>query len=170
MLYTLRQEQFENRNLIFKEGEMCKGVIFVMEGGIELSHTEEGKSIVIDTLLPGSHLFSYTCLTDERVTLTGCALGKTTLLVLPYETLEASRSANADFNDELQAIEDYLQENGVPRCDYTRYRRLTISTMTRFKEAVKKIISLQKLERGNRMRFLDYINVLPKRRQLGATL
>ena len=101
MLYTLRQEQFERGNVIFREGDMCKGIIFVMEGGVELSHTEEGKSIAIDTLLPGSHLFSYTCLTDERITLTGTAIRKTTVLVLPYETLEASRAVNTEFNDEL---------------------------------------------------------------------
>ena len=51
MLYTLRQEHFENRNTVFREGELCKGIIFVMEGGIELSHTEHGKSIVVDTLM-----------------------------------------------------------------------------------------------------------------------
>ena len=87
---------------------MCKGIIFVMEGGIELSHHEEGKQIVIDTLLSGSHLFSYTCLTDERITLTGVALEKTTLLVLPYETIEASRKVNSEFNFELEEIEEYL--------------------------------------------------------------
>ena len=87
---------------------MCKGIIFVMEGGIELSHHEEGKQIVIDTLLSGSHLFSYTCLTDERITLTGVALEKTTLLVLPYETIEASRNVNSEFNFELEEIKEYL--------------------------------------------------------------
>ena len=38
MRYTLRQEQFENGNMIFREGDVCKGIMFVMEGGIELSH------------------------------------------------------------------------------------------------------------------------------------
>ena len=59
--------------------------MFLMEGGIELSHTEHGRSVLVDTLLPGSYLFSSTCLTEERIKLTGVALGKTTVLVLPYE-------------------------------------------------------------------------------------
>ena len=42
MVYTLKQEQFENGNTIFREGEQCKGIIFVMEGNIELSHSESG--------------------------------------------------------------------------------------------------------------------------------
>ena len=94
MLYTLRLEQFENRNVIFREGDMCKGIIFVMEGAIELSYSENRNSVVIDTLGPGSSLFSYSCLTEENITMTGVAVGKTTVLVLPYETLEASRSIN----------------------------------------------------------------------------
>ena len=85
MIYTLRQEQFENGNVVFKEGDTSKGIMFVMEGGIELSHSEEGRSVVIDALLPGSYLFSSTCLTEEKIKLTGVALGKTTVLVLPYE-------------------------------------------------------------------------------------
>ena len=60
-----------------------------MEGGIELSHTEDGQSIVIDSLMQGSFLFSYTCLTEERISLSGVAVGKTTVIVLPYEALQA---------------------------------------------------------------------------------
>ena len=84
MVYTLKQEQFENGNVIFKEGEICKGIIFVMEGNIELSHSEAGESIVLDNLPAGSYLFSYTCLTEERTPITGIARAKTTILVLPY--------------------------------------------------------------------------------------
>ena len=126
MLYTLRQEQFENGNTIFREGDMCKGIILVMDGGIDLTCTENGKSIAIDTLGPGSSLFSYSCLAEEGITLTGVAVGKTTILVLPYETLEASRSVNIEFDDELEEIEEYISKNGVPQCDYTQYRSQTL--------------------------------------------
>ena len=160
MLYTLRQEQFENRNVIFREGDMCKGIIFVMEGGIELSYTENGNSIVIDTLMQGSYLFSYSCLTEERITMTGVALGKTTVLVLPYETLDVSRNVNADFHQELEVIEDYIQINGVPLCDYTRPRPKSITPRRRFRSAVKKIIALQRLEQGKKMTFTALINML----------
>ena len=132
MLHTLRQEQFENGNILFREGDTCKGIMFVLEGGVELSHQEEGKSIVIDTLVPGSYLFSYACLTEERIKLTGAALGKTTVLVLPYETLDAARSANDDFNNELKDIEAYLATNGIPHCDYTRHRLCTLNPLMRF--------------------------------------
>ena len=124
---------------------MCKGIIFVMEGGVEISYTENGNSIVIDTLVQGSSLFSYSCLAEESSTLTGIAVGKTTVLVLPYETLEASRSVNADFNAELEVIEEYISKNGVPPCDYTRYEKRTYPPILRFRKAVKKIIALQKV-------------------------
>ena len=123
MLYTLRQEQFEDGNVIFREGDNCKGIIFVMEGGVEISYTENGHSIVIDTLVQDSSLFSYSCLADESIPLTGVAVGKTSVLVLPYETLEASRNVNMDFNAKLLEIEDYIEKNGVPRCDYKRFQK-----------------------------------------------
>ena len=125
MLYTLRQEQFEDGNVIFREGDNCKGIIFVMEGGVEISYTENGQSIVIDTLVQGSSLFSYSCLAEKSIPLTGIAVGKTTVLVLPYETLEASRNVNSNFNAELEVIEDYIENNGVPPCDYNRFEKQT---------------------------------------------
>ena len=160
MLYTLRQEQFENKNIIFREGDMCKGIIFVMEGGIELSCAENGNSVVIDTLGPGSSLFSYSCLTEESTTMTGVAVGKTTVLVLPYETLEASRSVNVEFDEELDEIEEYISTNGVPQCDYTHYRSHSLPPKERFRSVVKKIISLQKLKQDKKINLTDCINIL----------
>ena len=37
MLYTLRLEQFENGNIIFREGDKCRGILIVMDGCISLS-------------------------------------------------------------------------------------------------------------------------------------
>ena len=158
MLYTLRQEHFENGNVIFREGEMCKGIIFVMEGGVELSYTENGNSILIDTLMQGSYLFSYSCLTEESISMTGVAVGKTTVLVLPYDTLDASRCVNNDFNAELEAIEDSISNHGVPLCDYTRHPMQSLSPVNKFQKTVRKIISLKRLEKWTNMNFTSHIN------------
>ena len=129
----------------------------MLEGGIELSYLEEGRVIAVDTLLPGSHLFSYSCLTDERIALTGVALRKTTILVLPYKTLEATRNVNTDFHEELLAIEEYLMDRGVPRCDFQNFRNVMLSPLTRFQKTVKKIIALQRIT-GKRLHFIDRIH------------
>ena len=49
--------------------------------------------------------------------MTGVAVGKTSVLVLPYETLEASRNVNIYFDEELEEIEEYISQYGVPQCD-----------------------------------------------------
>ena len=77
---------------------------------------------MLDNLLAGSYLFAYTCLTEEKTSITGIARGKTTILVLPYQTLEVTRRVSDEFNEALEQIEEYITYNGVPRCDYTRYR------------------------------------------------
>ena len=102
----------------------------------------------MDTLVPRNQLFSYTMLTDERIKLTGTAIGKTSVLVLPYETLEVARTLNKELNTEIKRIEDYLAKNGIPYCDYTKTGPSTEEPKVRFRRAVKKIISLQKIERG----------------------
>ena len=165
MIYTLRQEQFEDGNVIFREGDTSKGIMYVMEGGIDLSHSEDGEQVVIDTLLTGSQLFSYTCLTDERIKLTGVALGKTTVLVLPYETLEAARSTNDDFDNALKQIEEYLMTNGNPYCDYTRHRVNRPTPIVRFRAAVKKIKDWQRMERGGKIHIMDCMNVLREQKE-----
>ena len=42
--------------------------------------------------------------------------------LLPYETLDAARNTNDDFDNALRQIEEYLTTNGSPYCDYTRHR------------------------------------------------
>ena len=91
VVFSVKQEMFEDGNTIFQEGDPCKGVVFVMGGEIELSYQEGGKSIVVDRLGAGSYLFSYTCLTAERLPLSGVANGKTNVLVLPTQVILDAR-------------------------------------------------------------------------------
>ena len=89
--------------------------------------------------------------------MTGIAVGKTTVLVLPYDTLDASRCVNNNFNAELEAIEEFISNNGVPLCDYTRHPSQKLTPITRFQKAVKKIIALQRLEKWTNMSFTSQI-------------
>ena len=91
LVLTLKQEQFETDTAIFKEGDTCRGIIYLIEGNIELCHVEDGQEIVVDTLCPGSYLFSYTFLAEYPVQLTGIARGKVSLLVLPQQSLNYAK-------------------------------------------------------------------------------
>ena len=122
LVYMLKQEQFEHENVIFREGDACRGIMYLMEGKIEISHVEEGQDIVVDTLNPGSYLFTYTFLTIQPIQITGVAKGRVNLLVLPMNSLNFTRRLNSKLREEIYKIENYIDENGVPKCDYTRYR------------------------------------------------
>ena len=82
--------------------------------------------------MTGSYLFSFTVLTDEKISLTGIAVGKTSVLVLPYENIQAARNFNEAFNEEVKRVEEYITANGVPKCDYTRYVGHYRSILKRF--------------------------------------
>ena len=73
LVLMLKQEQFESDTAIFREGDPCRGIMYLMEGSIDLCHVEGGQEIVVDTLCPGSYLFSYTFLSGFQVQLTGIA-------------------------------------------------------------------------------------------------
>ena len=96
--------------------------------------------------MQGSYLFSYTVLTDEKISLTGIAVGKTTVLVLPYDAIQAARNYNEDFNGEIQRVEEYITSNGVPQCDYTKFVGHARTVQQRFQETVKKLIALRRVE------------------------
>ena len=81
-MYMLKQEQFDADTAIFREGDQCRGIIYLMEGNIELCHVEDGREVVLDTLNPGSYMFPKTLVSGFQVQLTGIAKGKATLLVL----------------------------------------------------------------------------------------
>ena len=67
MLHEIKQEQFENGNIVFKEGDHCRGIMYIIDGEIDLSYSKDNQSILVDTLGRGSYLFPYTSLTTEPV-------------------------------------------------------------------------------------------------------
>ena len=67
MLHEIKHEQFENGNIVFKEGDHCRGIMYIIDGEIELSYSKDNQSILVDTLQKGSYLFPYTSLTNEPV-------------------------------------------------------------------------------------------------------
>ena len=168
VVFSVKQEMFEDGNVIFQEGDTCKGVVFVMGGEIELSYQEGGKSIVVDRLGAGSYLFSYTCLSSDRLSLSGTANGKTNVLVLPTQVVADAREANEQLDFELSRIEDYIEDNGVPRCDYTRFRAYLEPPIKRFQAAIKRLIALQKIENQKALHFTDLLNVIHKRKGGGG--
>ena len=100
-----------------------------MEGNIEICHVEQGQEIVVDKLSPGSYLFSYTLVEGFPIQLTGIARGKVSLLVLPEQALNYARRANRSIRQEISKVESYIEANGVPKCDYTKYRKRRLKAM-----------------------------------------
>ena len=88
----------------------------------------------------------------------GVALGKTTMIVLPYETLDASRGVSNELNKELEIIENFISINGVPLCDYHKSTRVRQTPKQRLQRGVKKIIALQNLEREKLINFTGNIH------------
>ena len=95
--------------------------MYLVEGHIDICHVEKGQEIVVDSLQPGSYLFSYSFLAKMPIKLTGIAKDKVSVLLLPTQSLNYARGISRKLREEISKIEDYISNNGVPKCDYTRY-------------------------------------------------
>ena len=62
-----------------------------------------------------------------------------------------------------------MDENGVPKCDYTRFRAVHTNPKRRLAEAVKRLISILRMQKQKRLNFTDLVNVL-KDRQLAMDI
>ena len=109
MLHEIKQEQFEDGNIVFKDGDQCRGIMYIIDGEIELSYSKKNQSILVDTLGRGSYLFPYTSLTNEQVrqsnlisqlALNGIAKGKTNVIVIPQQTILEMRE-HQSLNEKL---------------------------------------------------------------------
>ena len=57
----------------------------------------------------------------------------------------------------------------MPKCDYTRFRPVHTNPKRRLADAVKRLISILKLQKQKRLNFTDLVNVL-KNKQIAMDL
>ena len=86
------------------------------------------------------------------------------MIVIPQQTILDLRE-DQTFNEKLDFIEDYITENGIPQCDYTRFKGSSVPPIQRFRSVVHRLVSLKKLEAQKQLNFTDLVNVIGMRKQ-----
>lgn len=146
--YKLELKSIAKGEYLFKVGDPCKVIYIICKGRLELliSNNRHSTESFLDTLYAGCSVGSYSALNTEDYTLSGKALTDCTVLKLDFMVLDQMRAEFDELDDNLSEYEEYIEENGLPYCDYKLHRgkSLDISPLEKFQNGIHRIIRIVK--------------------------
>lgn len=112
----------------------------------------------LDTIYAGCSVGSYSALNVEDYTISGKALTDCTVLKLEYVHLERMRCVNDDLDANITEYEQYVEENGLPYCDYKLHRGNgnDITGLEKFQNGINRIMRIIKSYKAST--FTDLLN------------
>jgi len=104
LVYKLRQEYFEDGQLLFKHNEQVQQVYILADGQVDTFVSLNDEDLVLDTLqVPGSVLCQYSILQKAPITYSARATMETHMLVLSIDTINKLKE-----RDELKDLKRAL--------------------------------------------------------------
>eukprot|EP00347_Sterkiella_histriomuscorum_P022573 403337973 len=165
--YKLSLEYFEKDTEIFSTGDSCDALYFIVDGEIDLViHQQDDEELQLDTLYTGCSIGSYSLIQQQKYPYTARARNSVTLLVLSRADLYEAVDVIEELNYALWDAEEFINNNGVPMCDYTIYRAIWRNNneqpkpLQKFQNAVRRIRILNQRNKFKQIKFLDLIDKL----------
>ncbi|CAI2370632.1 unnamed protein product [Moneuplotes crassus] len=133
----------ENTQL-FKAGSKCQDIYIISDGELDISVNNANKETFLDTLHIGSSIGSYCALVNEPYSISGKSRTTCKLLKLPIKKLFSMREQVEDLDYNMTEYEQYIDENGLPYCDYRIYRHghLKLRPIQKFQVGIRRIINI----------------------------
>lgn len=166
ILYSLKQELVETNQVIAKPGDSLEQIRFISSGTLQLIiKFDDGKEIVLDHLRQGCSFGAYSILEEEPTPIMFKIKAKTpcTLQILDFETLDKIRKSSPDLDQQLVTYESYIQEFGLPICDFSiPYKK---SYKQKFKNCVRRAITFNEYKHKKKSKLSKLIVELKKQRE-----
>uniref|UniRef100_A0A7S3JC92 Cyclic nucleotide-binding domain-containing protein n=1 Tax=Euplotes harpa TaxID=151035 RepID=A0A7S3JC92_9SPIT len=144
LLYSLHPETFEEGQIIFDNNDVIQNLYFVSEGEISIVlQLDNGEEVITDMLTPGSNFGTYSILKDNKQMFTFKANTFVCVQVLEREALGKCRDQFKDLNNVLLDYENYIEEVGIPACDY---KTTEMNLKEKFRLAVNRSMVLNEYE------------------------
>lgn len=142
---SLKEEDF-----LFRAGIVCNEIYIISNGELDIYVHNNSKETYVETLYTGWSIGSYSALISENHTISAKARSDITLLKLSFSKLKGLRDKYEDLDKILHEYVNYLDENGLPYCDYKLFRnkKLSMSPLEKFKYGVKRIMRIVKSYRS----------------------
>ena len=164
LLYSLREEYIESNKVIYKAGDSVECIKFVSSGVFQLIiRFDNGTEIVMDHLRQGCSFGMYSILEPSPVMFQIKAKTHMVVQCLDFEVLENLRKTHPDLDKEMTEYEDYIEEYGLPICDYTIPYHTGIKL--KFKNAVRRVICLNEYKHKKKSKLTKLIIDLKKQKE-----
>ena len=150
------------------KGTPCTNIYIISNGECEVSIVNNNKATFLDVLYTGCSVGCYTSLTSDDYTLNGKAKTDLTVLKLPFEKLNSLREKYEKLDDKMTEYETYIQDNGLPYCDYKLHRNkmLVMTPYEKFQTGIRRIIRIIKSSKSSMFTdLLDTVQVNVKEKQ-----
>ncbi|CAI2366862.1 unnamed protein product [Moneuplotes crassus] len=146
--YKMEMISLHANEHLFHSGYPCREIFIICNGELEIMISS--KSIAtgryLETLSSGCNIGSYSCLVYEDYTITGIAQTDVSVIKLDFAILDIMRNKYDDLDRKMNEYEKFIDENGLPNCDFKLYRskQNNPKPIVKFREAVNRLIRILK--------------------------
>ena len=154
LIFQLQYQFFPKDAVIIKQREACDCIYIVLDGEVSVMIVNGFDTEVIEDLSKFSSFGAYTCMTKQRLSNSLVqAKSDCSILTLSIEIFKQMRNSDAQVDEIITNVENFLNEEGLPLCDFKVHRRKhNWSIKTIFKAAVNRVVKLN--SRNNKGRAL----------------
>uniref|UniRef100_A0A7S3KAY4 Cyclic nucleotide-binding domain-containing protein n=1 Tax=Euplotes crassus TaxID=5936 RepID=A0A7S3KAY4_EUPCR len=148
----VKTEYYENRQVVFREGDPTTKVFFVSIGEVDIYSKFGDKEITIDSLYQGCWIGAYKVLTGDKHSFTMRAKTDTTLNYISKDDFSILQNGYFDLGKAISETINLMEKSEDPIVDFFCYKPLTEPSCMRtyFKLKIVKIISwIRKLKELN---------------------
>ncbi|CAI2376015.1 unnamed protein product [Moneuplotes crassus] len=161
--FTLESCNLATGYQLIKAGTICNEIILICCGKIEVSICNvTGSNSYIDTLSTCSTIGSYSALSAEDHIINAICNTSCKILILKFEVIEKLREQYEELDLNLEKHEDYIEEYGIPYCDFHIYRETddVATPLLKFQQGILRIIRIIKAYKTTRL--TDLLGVIQK--------
>jgi len=142
----MKEEFFDAGTEIIGAGEDCTNIYFVVQGRLELTVLNSmGEKFVLHVLRQGDVIGQYSILFNESFLFNTVAQTSVRLLKIDQDFFLENQETIEGLKDSILEAEKYVEQYGIPICDFTVFDKKKLSPMEKFRRGVNHVITLNKL-------------------------
>ena len=145
IFYKLEPLHINQGNYLFKSGKQWKDLFIVASGEVDVSIINvHKKETFLDHLYQGCIIGTYSVLTGDPYSINGRAKTDWVLLRLSHNAIEELRERYQDLDFIISEYEQYIDEEGLPYCDFKLYRSglSQMEPLKKFQWGIRRIIRI----------------------------
>lgn len=144
LTYLFELTSLKEENYLFQAGQPCKDIYIINNGELNIYVHNNTKETYLESLYTGWSIGAYSSLTQEPFTLSGKAKTDLTLLKLPFNKMLELREKFEDLDKVMTEYENYIEEYGLPYCDYKIFRNkeTNITPIEKLRSGVKRVLRI----------------------------